>query len=243
MDELIFATAKEFEKNYLNIYLDNYRSKISLLDFLTECKKLYEDPKNFNPKIEKILTEIDRISDKYPEDKFFDNSDYYSEYLFDYSKFNDFHYDYKDKLIYMDNDQLNDLKKYFSLKKYYILLLSDFDDRVNDILSFINNEIIKIEIVGSDKRQIEAGELKINQVKKVGLLIRSGIVKFLQDENPGITTNQIATFFEELTKVPLKASSINPHLGIDNSKYAIKNDLDKNDLDFILKKFHIKPNN
>lgn len=84
-------------------------------------------------------------------------------------------------------------------------------------------------------------ELTAKQVQKIGLLIRSGIVDFIKEKNPNITTNQIAGFIDLLSKEPLKKSSINPHLSKENKHYAIKNKQDEDDLDLILNKFGISP--
>lgn len=112
----------------------------------------------------------------------------------------------------------------------------------NFILKFIEIEIDKIQNqIISKKNKEEPKPLTDKQVQKIGLLIRSGIVDFLKEKNPNITTNQIAGFIDLLSIEPLKKTSINPHLSKNNSKYAIQNQQDKEDLDFILKKFGISP--
>lgn len=122
-------------------------------------------------------------------------------------------------------------------------------NKIQKIIDYIQEEIEreKINILrfqNSPPQQVQTDEpepLTTNQTKKIGLLIRSGIIDFLREKNPKISDNQIAGFIQLLSKEPLKQNSINPHLSKTNSKYAIKNKQDKNDLDLILKQFGISP--
>ncbi len=80
-----------------------------------------------------------------------------------------------------------------------------------------------------------------SQTKKIGLLIRSGFVDFLKENNPKISDNQIAGFISLISDGTMKQSSINPNLKRENKNYPIKNEQDKNDLDYILEKYGISP--
>lgn len=136
-----------------------------------------------------------------------------------------------------------------ALQVFYINIMFKELDLIQ-IIDYLKNEIEKEKInilrfQGTSQLQqlqdTEPEPLTKKQVQKIGLLIRSGIVDFLREKNPNISNNQIASFIDLLSKEPLKQSSINPHLSKTNSKYAIQNQQDKNDLDFILTKYGISP--
>lgn len=101
----------------------------------------------------------------------------------------------------------------------------------------------KLSVNGGLKtNQTETENLTTNQTKKIGLLLRSGIIGFLR-ENYKVSDNQISGFLELITKEPLKKVSINPHLSEHNKRYAIQNEQDRNDLDLMLQRFGISPKN
>lgn len=95
------------------------------------------------------------------------------------------------------------------------------------------------DIENHDLNNLE--EFDIKKVQAIGLLIRSGIIDYLREKNPKISNNQIAGFFQLISKEQLKQSSINPHLSKENTHYAIKNICDLKELDFILGKYGIHP--
>lgn len=143
------------------------------------------------------------------------------------------------------------INEYINERFASLLRMRDYFDNhiepIEEILDFINFQIDseKVNLLRFQNIQTQSKDepepLTANQTKKIGLLIRSGIIDFLREKNPKISDNQIAGFIQLLSKEPLKQSSINPHLSKTNSKYAIQNQQDKNDLDFILTKYGISP--
>lgn len=82
------------------------------------------------------------------------------------------------------------------------------------------------------------------QVDKIGLFVRSGIIQFLRDKNPGIKDSDLSRFIRELTSEPLKNSeSIRPHLTQETSsnKHPFYKKGKIEDYDMILKKYKISP--
>ena len=63
----------------------------------------------------------------------------------------------------------------------------------------------------------------------------------MREKNPKIKDNQIAGFISLISDGTMKQESINPNLKKENKNYPIKNQQDKNDLDYILKKYGISP--
>lgn len=85
--------------------------------------------------------------------------------------------------------------------------------------------------------------LSANQQQKIGLLIRSGIIDFLREKNPGISNNKISGFIELLTTEPMKKSSITSHLvdSTDNVKHPFYSNKSLYEIDLKLKQFGISP--
>ena len=143
------------------------------------------------------------------------------------------------------------INEYINERFTSLLRMRDYFDNhiepIEEILDFINFQIDseKVNLLRFQNIQTQSKDepepLTTNQTKKIGLLIRSGIIDFLREKNPKISDNQIAGFIQLLSKEPLKQNSINPHLSKTNSKYAIQNKQDENDLDLILKQFGISP--
>lgn len=111
---------------------------------------------------------------------------------------------------------------------------------INKIIALLIFEITK------QPKQLQSDELETEpltkkQVQKIGLLIRSGIIDYLRQKNPNIKDNQIAGFISLISDGTMKKESINPNLKKENKNYPIKNQQDKNDLDYILKKYGISP--
>ena len=74
-----------------------------------------------------------------------------------------------------------------------------------------------------------------SKTKKVGLLLRTGIVELLKT-NYNANTNQIAEFFDKITFEHLKAENSKSYFYESNKSYAIKNKQDRDELDFMLKR-------
>jgi hypothetical protein len=89
---------------------------------------------------------------------------------------------------------------------------------------------------------IDISEFKISKTKNIALLHHTGILDFLRSQYPNITDNQLAKFFELLTKEPITARNQSSQFTKDKNslKYPIKNIQDKEELDLILTRFGMK---
>ncbi|MDP9961863.1 hypothetical protein [Chryseobacterium lathyri] len=88
----------------------------------------------------------------------------------------------------------------------------------------------------------EAEPLTRSQIQRIGLLVQSGIIDFLRKEYPTITNNQLAGFFEEISRETLKQKSTNTHFTQEkhSSKYPIQNKQDQEELSMILSKYGMR---
>lgn len=93
-----------------------------------------------------------------------------------------------------------------------------------------------------NERDIDISELKTSKTKAIALLHHTGILDFLRNKFPYITDNQLAGFFELISKEPITARNQSTQFTKDKSsvKYPIKNPQDKEDLDLILTRFGMK---
>lgn len=146
----------------------------------------------------------------------------------------------------------NDISEFIRLKynnenynKDNNSLLEFFKTELNEFKKTLkpsNEQLPKEKTKGAEQLQTDENEpLTIKQVQKIGLLIRSGIIDYLREKNPNIKDNQIAGFISLISDGTMKKESINPNLKKENKNYPIKNQQDKNDLDYILKKYGISP--
>lgn len=123
-------------------------------------------------------------------------------------------------------------------------LTEDINDSINlEELKFIS-DIKKISnstlFNHARENDEEIDDIPLTLVRTVGVLIRSGIIDYLKEKNK-MSNNQIAGFISLITQEHLKQKSVNPHLSKNNSKYAIQNTQDKQDIDLILKRYNINP--
>lgn len=155
-----------------------------------------------------------------------------------------------ENIINLTNE--NDISEFIRLKynnenynKDNNSLLEFFKTELNEFkitLKPSNEQLPKEKTKGTEQLQTDENEpLTIKQVQKIGLLIRSGIIDYLREKNPKINDNQIAGFISLISDGTMKTVSINPNLKKENKNYPIKNQQDKNDLDYILKKYGISP--
>lgn len=155
-----------------------------------------------------------------------------------------------ENIINLTNE--NDISEFIRLKynnenynKDNNSLLEFFKTELNEFkitLKPSNEQLPKEKTKGAEQLQTDENEpLTKKQVQKIGLLIRSGIIDYLREKNPNIKDNQIAGFISLISDGTMKKESINPNLKKDNKNYPIKNQQDKNDLDYILKKYGISP--
>lgn len=155
-----------------------------------------------------------------------------------------------ENIINLTNE--NDISEFIRLKynnenynKDNNSLLEFFKTELNEFkitLKPSNEQLPKEKTKGAEQLQTDENEpLTIKQVQKIGLLIRSGIIDYLREKNPNIKDNQIAGFISLISDGTMKKESINPNLKKENKNYPIKNQQDKNDLDYILKKYGISP--
>lgn len=155
-----------------------------------------------------------------------------------------------ENIINLTNE--NDISEFIRLKynnenynKDNNSLLEFFKTELNEFKKTLkpsNEQLPKEKTKGAEQLQTDENEpLTIKQVQKIGLLIRSGIIDYLREKNPNIKDNQIAGFISLISDGTMKKESINPNLKKENKNYPIKNQQDKNDLDYILKKYGISP--
>ena len=172
----------------------------------------------------------------------------------------------KEKIVIRRKNQLSD--KTFDINSEKLSIeIQQFNDtyklpleiniigiNINKLEIFLNqtiqetNKIIALLLfeITKQPKQLQSDELETEpltkkQVQKIGLLIRSGIIDYLRQKNPNIKDNQIAGFISLISDGTMKKESINPNLKKENKNYPIKNQQDKNDLDYILKKYGISP--
>lgn len=127
----------------------------------------------------------------------------------------------------------------FTLK--YLKIIRYIEDEKKEIENKIKQPQLSQSNIDLLTQTNEPDPLTAKQVEKIGLLIRSGFVDFLKEKNPKISDNQIAGFISLISDGTMKQSSINPNLKKENKNYPIKNQQDKNDLDYILEKYGISP--
>lgn len=137
---------------------------------------------------------------------------------------------------------------YFStnyLKKYEAFFIFDYDKITFDenkfldfsfafpqILDFLKNEISPETLSSEDTEDFEP--LSQTQKKTIGLILQSGIVEFLCKKYSA-NENEIAKFFEILTKEQLKQKTLYNRIKVGHRDYAIKNKIDKSEVDLRLK--------
>lgn len=94
----------------------------------------------------------------------------------------------------------------------------------------------------SNENEIDISEFKTSKTKNIALLHHTGILDFLRDKFPTITDNQMAKFFELLTKEPITARNQSSQFTKDKNslRYPIKNKQDKEELDLILIRLGMK---
>lgn len=138
-------------------------------------------------------------------------------------------------------------KEIIDEEELYEILEYEKPNFIKEISSFIfadyliENENKPLNNIISKKDEV-LEELNLNQIQKIGLLKRSGIIDFLRNNNK-LTNNQIAKFIDIITKEHLKQASITSHL-IDetsNSKHPFHKNGSIESIDFILKKCGINP--
>ncbi|WP_431610880.1 hypothetical protein [Chryseobacterium sp. 'Rf worker isolate 10'] len=103
----------------------------------------------------------------------------------------------------------------------------------------------KIKEVSPDKifeNEIDISEFKTSKTKNIALLHHTGILQFLRDKFPRVTDNQLASFFELITKEPITARNQSNQFTSDTKalKFPIKNKQDKEELDLLLIRFGMK---
>lgn len=260
----VYESLTDFRKEYESDF--SGLKDISLLQYLNKLKEKYQNHIN---KIEKLESdEIEMLLSKYND--FYEiylskitHLSYQFENFLDTDidlqisengglNFNfDPYYVLEHSALINNDGNANLLKKYaeiylqkIQINNRYELKKKPFENILDFIINLIENErifVLRGTQTSITKDGLENEPLTTKQVQKIGLLIRSGIVDFIKEKNPKITTNQIAGFIDLVSKEPLKKTSINPYLGIENKHYAIKNQQDIDDLDSILKKFGISP--
>ncbi|MCT3663213.1 hypothetical protein HZR00_11940 [Elizabethkingia anophelis] len=204
----IYSTVKEFEKNYIKDF-KKLDLKIPFTNYLFELQKIYSDSNLWDSEARKTIDILKQINEKYNSDEVFDdfilNIDYYESFE-----------DYNSSLsnLVLTERQRDDFKNYFEKRLYSKSLFNGYEKRIDDILTFIDNIILTNEIqLENEKITIleQTEPSKIKQVKKIGLLIRSGLVNFFREKyNNKISDNQIAIFIESLTKKQIDSKK--PHL-------------------------------
>lgn len=145
------------------------------------------------------------------------------------------------------------IKPYKNTAIFTDLFFNDKDilfDYLNAVIEFTyqfnpDENLISTEINQTPDSVIPEEEiLTKTQVDKIGLFVRSGIIQFLRDKNPGIKDSDISRFIRELTSEPLKNfDSIRPHLTQETSsnKHPFYKKGKVEDYDMILKKYKISP--
>ncbi|MEN5131125.1 hypothetical protein [Elizabethkingia anophelis] len=121
-------------------------------------------------------------------------------------------------------------------KPNFIKEVSEFiyaDYLIENENNILNANLIKNNVIE---------ELNPNQIQKIGLLKRSGIIDFLRENNK-LTNNQIARFIDILTKEHLKQASVTSHLidDVSNKKHPFYINGSVGNIDLILSKCGIKP--
>lgn len=254
----------DFKENYLIDF--SGLKDISLLQYLNKLKEKYQNHIN---KIEKLkFDEIDMLLSKYNDffgiylSKITHLSYQFEDFLhtdidiqISENENDDFDFDpyyvLEHSALINNDENGNLLKKYAEIylqktqiNNRYELKKKPFENILDFIINLIENErifVLRGTQTSITKDGLENEPLTATQVKKIGLLIRSGIIDFLREKNPEISDNQIAGFLDLLSKEPLKQTSINSNLKKENKNYPIKNQQDKKDLDYILKKYGISP--
>ena len=134
----------------------------------------------------------------------------------------------------------NKIKSVFSKKKTAGLIAYRDDGKLNDeginILSSILNKFNKIMNLLNVARRYFFATASLRNISNT-----YEIIDFIKEKNPKISDNQIAGFISLISDGTMKKESINPNLKKENKNYPIKNQQDKNDLDYILKKYGISP--
>lgn len=93
-----------------------------------------------------------------------------------------------------------------------------------------------------NERDIDISNFKTSRTKAIALLHYTGILGFLRGKFPKITDNQLAGFFELITKEPITARNQSTQFTKDKNsvKYPIKNQQDIEELDVILTRLGMK---
>jgi hypothetical protein len=106
----------------------------------------------------------------------------------------------------------------------------------------IVRKIKEVSPDGTFENEIDISEFKTSKTKSIALLHHTGILQFLRDKYPRITDNQLAGFFELITKEPITARNQSSQFTGDKTalKFPIKNRQDKEELDLLLTRFGMK---
>jgi hypothetical protein len=120
--------------------------------------------------------------------------------------------------------------EFFSLYEFQRMIIR----KIKEISPAENMEVLE--------NDIDISEINTSKTKNIALLHHTGILDFLRSQYPKITDNQLAKFFELLTKEPITARNQSSQFTKDKNslKYPIKNIQDKEELDLILTRFGMK---
>lgn len=247
-DLQLFKFKKDLYQKFIESGSKNY------LTFLELCKTDYLATKNSIENTRKdVLNEVCNDDDEQLK-KLFNDDELFEIEMIDNDIYNDtftkenldektlfYQNEYKKNVNHHHNELDNHAKIVITCNGHNIIY-SKIEDSVDEVLKYINEEIQKEKTKGAGQLQTDENEpLTTKQVQKIGLLIRSGIIDYLREKNPKIKDNQIAGFISLISDGTMKQESINPNLKKENKNYPIKNQQDKNDLDYILKKYGISP--
>ncbi|AZI34072.1 hypothetical protein [Kaistella carnis] len=220
-------------KDKVDIDYSKFHNKFTYSEYLHELRLKYD--KIIYDLLIEIMQNLKSINDEVPTAEV-------------QSNMNDFYEKYKNLPESLNN--ISAVEKYTDLlNEYFRTPLHDQKDEIKKILKFIDEKLLveKNNLVRFQKpvsQTIEVSEpLTAKQQQKVGLLIRSGIIDFLRDKNPGISNNKISGFIELLTTEPMKKSSITSHLvdSTDNVKHPFYSNQSLDEIDLKLKQFGISP--
>lgn len=235
MELPIYPDLKTFKDNYENyFFINTNKLNVTFYQYLNEYESIYSEKLLlYNNKIERFSGVVTNLKEEL--------GIFRLKLKYNSAESNDEFEDLKRKIrLFAIED--SELKTHVSSIK---ITVSSCDEILNFIKDLIQKEKINLLRFQSTEPQLfEITEpLTAKQQQKIGLLIRSGIIDFLREKNPGISNNKISGFIELLTTEPMKKSSITSHLvnSKNNPKHPFYLDHSLDEIDLKLKQLGISP--
>jgi hypothetical protein len=176
MELPMYSQIKAFKDNYLKDFRELKTGK-ALIDYLYDLKEIYSKPELFNIEFSRVKKYLDEIKAKYSHDEIFDD---FTEYLDNYHSFKEYERNLFPPLL---NSYKNDFEMYFEMNLYLRSLFWEYESRIKEIISFIEDEISRNEYYSLSVAKQKPKKQQLSNAKKLALLYSLGILDLPKMKN------------------------------------------------------------